>query len=504
MGTGDRLAGVALDDEALEPVRPRADHHLQGADPNGRVVRAIVLLGKRGRRAGDEKIKTRLHVVGHGETLRALLVVGGRRQGVPPRFDRLALEQCPPILLSRQAELFFAQFVPVGRHEPEVRPGDVAVRDGKLRPRRVPDRLRLDGNRLGLNLRDEVVATVPAPGFGECIAPGDRHAPCLHGVAVGVQRLRPVIPRPGRERPRLALDQRLHRLDEAIVRAVTGGDAFAMQQSQNVGVVERRRVGVVQVKPQHVLIQSNSLELGRLCVGCLRYPREKLIQRAKQRVAYSHFKRIFRLGRRELAGRVKTKRLVRDEVVQRRPVMLRQGRLGQQVGEVGGGNRLEPSIGEGVGEVQIDLAIKPGQIPRREIVAERLRGGGALQEAVAVHAEVLPVPVAEDGLQQRPGLGGRLLEFGPQACDFFLRLVALHRALVRDALGQGLDRLRVLAVPQCRVIDQLQPGRRRFWQPLFLRGSHLLPQRLAVGRLRLRERQPGRQRQKNAQQSHHP
>ena len=150
------------------------------------------------------------------------------------------------ILRPRQAELFFAQLVPVGRHKPEVRPGDVAVRDGKLRPRRVPDRLGLaTRNRLGLNLRDEVVAMGTAPGFGERIAPGDRHAACLHGVAVGVQRLRPVIPRPGREWPRLALDQRLHRLYETIVRAVTGGDAFAMQQSQNVGVVERRGVGVV-------------------------------------------------------------------------------------------------------------------------------------------------------------------------------------------------------------------------------------------------------------------
>ena len=81
---------------------------------------------------------------------------------------------------------------------------------------------------------------VSAPGFGERIAPGDRHAPCLHGVAVGVQRLRPVIPRPGRERPRIALDQRLHRLDETIVCPLTGGDVFAVQQPQNVGVVERR------------------------------------------------------------------------------------------------------------------------------------------------------------------------------------------------------------------------------------------------------------------------
>ncbi len=33
--TGDRLAGVALHDETLEPVRPRADHQPQIADPNG-------------------------------------------------------------------------------------------------------------------------------------------------------------------------------------------------------------------------------------------------------------------------------------------------------------------------------------------------------------------------------------------------------------------------------------------------------------------------------------
>ncbi len=446
MGVSYRLAGVALYDVAFEPVRPRPDYQRQVADPHGRIICAIVVLGKRGVRAGDEKIKPRLHVAGHGEILGALLVVGGRRQVVPPRLDRLALEQCTPVLLLRQSELFFAQFIPVGRYEPEVRLGDVAVRDGKLRPRCVPDRLGGDRNRLCLNLCNEVVAMVSAPGFGECIAPGDRHAPCLHRVAVGVQRLRPVIPRPGRERPRLALDQRLHRLDKTFVRAVTGDDAFAMQQPQNIGVVERRQVGVVQVKPQHVLIQSNSLELGRLCVGCLRYPSEKLIQRVKQRVACSHYKRIFRLGCRDLAGRVKTKRLVRDEVVQRRSVLLRQRWLGQQISEVGGGDCLKSSICEGVGEVQIDLMINPWQIPRREIVAERLRGGGSLQETVPVRAEVLPVPMAEDRLQQRLGLGGGLLEFGLQAGDFLFGLVALHRALVRDTLGQGLDRLGVPAV----------------------------------------------------------
>ena len=340
---------------------------------------------------------------------------------------------------------------------------------------------------------------VSAPGFGKRIAPGDRHAACLHGVAVGVQRLRPVIPRPSGEWPRFALDQRLHRLDETIVRAVTGGDAFAVQQPQDVGVDKCRRVGVVQVKPQHVLIQPNGLELGRLCVGRLRLPCEKLVQRAKQRVACSHFKRIFRLSRRELAGRVKAKRLVRDEVVQRRPVMLRQRRLGQQFAKVGGGDCLEPSIGEGIGEVQIDLSVKPRKIPRREIVAERLCGGSSLQEAIAVRAEVLPVPVAKNGLQQRLGLVGGLLEFGLQAGDLLLRLIALHRAFVRDALGQSLDRLGVPAVPQCRVVNQLQLGRRRLGQPLFLRGSDLFPQRLAIGRLRLREHQPGPQRQKSTQ-----
>ena len=385
-----------------------------------------------------------------------------------------------------------------------MRLGDVAIRDDKLRPRRIPDRLGLDANRLGLNLRDKVVAIFPATGVGERIAPGDRHAACLHGVAVGVQRLRPVIPRPSGEWPRFAFDDRLHRLDETIVRAVTGGDVFAVQQPQNVGVVERRRVGVVQVKPQYILIQPNGLNLWRLRVGRLRLPREKPVQWPKQGVVHLDFKGVLRLGRRELAGRVKAKRLVRDKIVQRRTVLLRERRLGQQVGEVGGGNRLEPAVGEGVGKVQIDLAVKPRQIPRRKILAKRLCGGSSLQEAIAVRAEVLPVPVAKNGLQQRPGLGGDLLEFGLQAGDLLFRLVALHRAFVRDALGQGLDRLGVLVVLQRRVVDQLQLGCRRLGQSFLLRVRDLLPQRLAVSRLRLRDRQPGNQCQTSTQQSHHP
>ena len=329
MGSGDRFAGVALDDKALEPVCPRADHQRQVADPHGRVIRAIVVLGKRGVRAGDEKIKSRLHVAWHGETIRARLVIGGRREVVPPCLDRFALEQRAAILLPRNAKVFFAQFIPVGRHEPEVRLGDIAVRDGKLRPRRVPDRLGSDRNRLGLDLRDKVVAMVAAPGFRECIAPGDRHAACLHPVAVGVQGLRPVIPRPSGERPRFAPGDRLHRLDEAVVRAVAGGDVFAVQQPQNIDVDERGRVGVVAVKPQHLLKQPNRLEPRRPGVGRLRFPREKPVQWPKQRIAHPHLKGVLRLGRRELAGRVKAKRFVRDKVVKRRPVMLRQSRLGQ-------------------------------------------------------------------------------------------------------------------------------------------------------------------------------
>ena len=130
--------------------------------------------------------------------------------------------------------------------------------------------------------------------------------------------------------------------------------------------------------------------------------------------------------------------------------------------------------------------IKPWQIPLCEILAKRLCGGSSLQEAIAVRAEVLPVPVAKNSLQQWLGLFGGFLEFGLQACDLLLRFVSLNSTFVCDALGQGLDRLGMFALLHCRVVDQLQLGRRCLGQSFLLRVCDLLPQRFSIRWLCLR------------------
>ena len=82
-------------------------------------------------------------------------------------------------------------------------------------------------------------------------------------------------------------------------------DAFAMQQPQNIGVVESRQVGIVQVKPQHVLKQPDGFDLWRLGVGRMRLPGEKLVEWPEKGIARLHLEGVLRLGCSEFSGCIK-------------------------------------------------------------------------------------------------------------------------------------------------------------------------------------------------------
>ena len=383
-----------------------------------------------------------------------------------------------------------------------MRLGDVPIPHGKLCAGLCPDGLGCHVDGLGFNLGDEVVAALAAPRILELITPDDRHPARLDQFAFFVQRCGPVEARPGGKLPRLVLGHVADCLDESISGAFADRAAFPEKQPRDVGVHPGGRDGVGAVKAQDVLKQFHRLKVRRAGVGGLRVPREKLVERIKHRVGRLDFKRILRLCCCEFARGVKGKRLVRDEVVQHRPVILRQCRLGQQVGEVAGWDGLETAVGEGVAEVQVDFPVQSRQIPRGEVFPKRFGCRGALHETIAVLPKILPVPVAQHGLEQWLGLDRHLAEFVLQAGDFFLRLAALHSALVGDALGQSLDCLGVFAFLERGVVDRLQLGGGGFGPSFFFRLGDLFPERLAVHRLRLAKRQPDSEQKKSIQKLH--
>ena len=199
---------------------------------------------------------------------------------------------------------------------------------------------------------------------------------------------------PGGELPRLVFGHVADGFDESIPSAFADRAVFPEKQPRDIGVHPGGRDGVGSVKAQDVLKQLHRLEVGRGGVGGLWVPREKFVERIEYRVGRLDFKRVLRLGCGEFTRGVKGKCLVRDEVVQRRPVILRQRWLGQQVGEVAGRDGLETAIGEGVGEVQVDFPVQSRQIPRGEVFPKRFGCRGALHETIAVLPKILPVPVA--------------------------------------------------------------------------------------------------------------
>ncbi len=184
------------------------------------------------------------------------------------------------------------------------------------------------------------------------------------------------------------------------------------------------------------------------------------------------------------ARRVERERLVRNEVVERRTVGVRQRSPSQQVIVGGDRDRLKLRLGaQRDGESAVDLGKQPRQIPRLEIRAWGLSRCGALHELPAIPLKILPVPMRQDRLQDRLDLDRRAPDLGFQPPDSLRSPVALDRGFEGGLPGNRFDRLRPGAVREGTLDDGGQFLDRRLGQAFLDRLLDAFP--LGVPRRRL-------------------
>ena len=401
-----------------------------------------------GPRAGDEPVIARLQALGGGNLLNPLAEVGRRRQVGGPLQLRLLRQQGLPLRVGQPtAEKLplLEPLQPIFADGAEMDLRDVAIADLDRRPRLVPHPLDDDADRLCLDLLDEVVAELSAGALGERPDARLGHFVRPGRIAFLIQDVGPFVPRhggylviavSGDEPLQGRLIPRRLLLAERLV--------VAEGQPRQVGVQKCRLVFVRLMEPQQVLVKPDRLDHGRPRVGGLEVPGDEVFCRTKDWAIRREFKGVFRLRRRLFAGTVEDQRLLGEEVVERRPIAVRQRPFVQQAVVLPDGNFLQfRGAGEGLGVVLVDLRKQPRQVPGGEILARRRGRRRPVHEPPAVVLEIVPIPVGQNDFHHRPHLRGRLGDFRLQADDLLLRVIALNNALQGNLAGDGLDGLGV-------------------------------------------------------------
>ena len=339
-----------------------------------------------------------------------------------------------PIQIIRRAPVREDPSFQVAGHDAEVHLPEVPVAHIDRGKGLVPHPLGGDRQRGRLDLVDQVVAAPPADAPGEALLAPPRDPPRPGPVAFFVQRQGPFV---AGSRRQLVIGIAIGELLES--RLVTGALGVAGRhvlgelEAPEVGIDARGRVLVRPVESEQVLIETDGLENRRPGVGAGDPPSYEFLGRREDRALRREVESVLGAGARLLAGSVEGERLVGDEVVEGRPIGVGgRARVDQVV--VGRDRRSLEEFGgrEGAGEMGVDLGVDPGQVPGGEVVAGRLAGSGAIQEAPAVLAEVLPEPLAEDRLHHRPHLGRRSGDLCLHAADLLFGLVAVDVGFERD------------------------------------------------------------------------
>ena len=227
----------------------------------------------------------------------------------------------------------------------------------------------------------------------------------------------------------------------------------------------RRRIALMEA--EQVLVKPDSLQLRRLGIACLGLPCQELRHAVEDRAVGRQLERFLRPGGRLLAGRVEVQRLMNNEIVERRPVTVRHRAFLQEVVPGGDGGGLENGLRcERLLELLVNLGEEPGKVPGCEVLPRLRRRGGALHESPLVLLEIVPIPLGQQGVHQRHHLLGCLGDFGLQAGDLLLGLVALDVSLQRDPLADGLHGFGVGPVLDGALDDRFQVGDGGFGQAL--------------------------------------
>ncbi len=164
------FARVGFEDEAFDLAVARAHDKGEVADPDVGVADHVVGIAELGIVARYEEIETRLELRGRGELLGALLVIGGGGELGGPFERGLFGEEFLALVVVQifwTAVAALEEDIPIVGNGAEIHGGDVAVVDGNLRPRRVPDALGIDLGGLGFDAGDEVLALLAANALGE-------------------------------------------------------------------------------------------------------------------------------------------------------------------------------------------------------------------------------------------------------------------------------------------------------------------------------------------------
>ncbi len=469
----DRPAAVGVQHKAPHAALPGAgaDHQGQIADPEVGEVHLVVAVVEVLADAGDEEVRAGLEVLGGRERFHPRLVILGGRQFVREAEHRLLAQQGSPLFM---VQIFWlpapvqARFPVVG-DDAEVDLGDIAIVDSDVGPGGVPDSFGRAADAFGFNLLNQIVTTAAADAVGKAVLALRGDLVRFDQLARALQDRGPAVPGAGRDRMvGVGLGEPLERRLVAGVFFGPKGVVVPEVQPQQIRVQKGRRLVVVLVKPQQVLEQPQGLDLGRGLVGRGDLPGQKLVGRREHGRVGRQVEGVFGTGGGLFARAVEADRLVGQEIVQGRPVLVVDGALDQQVVELGDGDPLQLLfVGQGFFQLPVDFGEQPRQVPGRKIFARRLGRLGPLQEPPAVALEILPVPVGQHGVQQRFHFGRGPGNFGLHEGDLFFRLVALDRPLQSHLAADALDRLGVGLLLDRLIDNRLQPLDGRLGQPLF-------------------------------------
>ncbi len=465
--TGDRLAATGSKDETdlLPHVMALLQYQREFAHPDAGHAHLVVVLVKLGVGAGEDRVKARLECARCGKFFNTPLKIRRRRQrGVPDQRGRGREQFAPPFIFEiPKVQPHLLHVVgEVHRHGAEIDVVEVSVRHIKRGQRRGPHLLGGEGNGRRLDLLDQVVALGAAGGVWERVEAALRELSRLGGLASLVATAGEKVQRSGGN---LVADGGFDETPErrlvADVLVVAHGDVEGVVEPREVGVEEGRVVGIALVETHQPAVEIERLDDGRRG-KILRaeggVPAEKRAGIVERRTGGGQLKGVFRLHGALLAGLVERQRLVGEEVEERGAVGVGHVALLDQVVPGGDGRGLERGgVGQRGVEVLADLGEDAREIPSLDVGAWRGGGLRALVKAPAVMLEILPIPVAEQGLHDGLHRSGGLGQLGFEASDFLLGLVALDQAFEGDLAADGAHGLGVGLVGERAGDDRVEP-----------------------------------------------
>ena len=232
----------------------------------------------------------------------------------------------------------------------------------------------------------------------------------------------------------------------------THGVVVAEAEPQEVRIEARRGIGIVPVEREQLLLQADGFPDGRRRVGRLDLPRQERGKRSEDRSVRRQDEGVLRARRGLLAGVVEDEGFPDDEVVERGAIRVGNAAFLQKIlvrldrGRLQEGRRRKrPRV------VAVDLLVEAREIPGREVVSHRFGGLGAVQEAPPIALEVVPVPLGQNGFQDRVRGRRQIRQCRRQEPDLLGRVAPLDLRLERDPLDDGANGFRVSTASESGV-----------------------------------------------------